>query len=378
VSLQTDPGPVTLRRMAPAPRRAVMLAFEDAQILDVTGPLEVLAIATRLATAAGRPDPGYAVEVAAVRPGPVRMSSGLAIVAARALRHVRGPLDTLFVAGGEGVRRALHDAALLRGIRRAAGRSRRVASVCTGAFLLARAGLLDGRRATTHWGSCALLAEHFPRVRVEPDRIYVRDGRLATSAGVTAGMDLALALVEEDLGRELALAVARQMVLFLKRPGGQSQFSAQLESPLASRAPLRDLQCWIHEHPAADLSVEALARRCAMSPRHFARVFAKELGVTPARYVERARVESARQLLEGSSGSLDEVAAACGFGSAETLRRAFQRVLRVSPSSYRRAFVSPDPAVTSPPLLSGRRRQVASTRSQGSRHRRLHAQEATA
>lgn len=349
--------------MGPRPRRALMLAFEGAQILDVTGPLEVLAIATRLAAAAGRRDPGYAVEVVARRAGPLRMSSGLEIVASRATRDVRGAFDTLFVAGGEGVRRALRDPATLRWVRRTAGRARRVASVCSGAFLLAEAGLLDGRRATTHWGSCALLAERFPRVQVEPDRIYVRDGRIATSAGITAGMDLALALVEEDLGRELALAVARQMVLFLKRPGGQSQFSAQLASPLASRPPLRDLQSWIHEHPASDLSVEALAARCGMSPRHFARVFARELGVTPARYVERARVETARQLLEGSGGSLEEVAAASGFGSAETLRRAFQRVLRVSPSSYRRAFV---PAGAVPdreprPEAAGRRLAAAST-----------------
>lgn len=346
-SLRTSPGGATLSGMArsgsAAPRRAVMLAFEGVQILDVTGPLEVLSIATRALAARGARDRGYAIEVVAPRAGRVRASSGLELVASRRARDVRGPLDTLFVAGGEGVHRALGDAATLRWIRRVAGDARRVASVCTGAFLLAEAGLLDGRRATTHWGSCPALAERFPHVRVEPDRIYVRDGRFATSAGVTAGMDLALALVEEDVGREVALAVARQMVLFLKRPGGQSQFSAQLASPLASRPPLRDLQGWIHEHPDADLSVEALARRTAMSPRHFARVFAREFGVTPARYVERARVEAARRLLEASDGSLDEVADACGFGSAETLRRAFQRQLRVSPSSYRRTFPPPGP-----------------------------------
>jgi len=210
--------------------------------------------------------------------------------------------------------------------------------VCSGAFLLARAGLLDGRSATTHWRRCAALARLFPRVRVEPDRIYVRDGRIATSAGITAGMDLALALLEDDLGGELARDVARHLVLFLRRPGGQSQFSVAMASPLANRPTLRELQTWIHEHPEADLGVDALARRMGMSPRNFARVFTRELAATPARYVERARVEAARGWLEDTSAGLDEVASACGFGSAETLRRAFQRLLRVSPSAYRDAF----------------------------------------
>jgi transcriptional regulator GlxA family with amidase domain len=320
-----------------------MLAFPDAQILDVTGPLEVFAIASRLLAERASADPGYAVEIVAAEAGPVRMSSGLEIVASRALRDVRGRLDTLLVAGGEGVRRATRDAATLAWIGRTAARSRRVASVCSGAFLLAAAGLLDGRRATTHWRSCEALARHFPAVRVEPDRIYVRDGSVSTSAGVTAGMDLALALVEEDLGGALARDVARMMVIFLRRPGGQSQFSAQLESPLAERPSLRDLQSWIHEHPDADLGVEALSHRMAMSPRHFARVFARELGATPARYVERARVEAARTWLEGSEAGLEEVAAACGFGSAETLRRAFQRQLGVPPSAYRDGFAGTGP-----------------------------------
>jgi transcriptional regulator GlxA family with amidase domain len=314
-----------------------MLAFPDAQILDVTGPLEVFAIANRLLDVAGRPG-AYQIELVAMSAGPVRMSSGLELVAPRAARDVRGAVDTLFVPGGEGTRRAVQDAATIEWIQRVDARARRTAGVCSGAFLLARAGLLDGRRATTHWRNCADLARRFPRVTVEPDRIYVRDGRIATSAGVTAGMDLALVLVEDDLGGELARDVARQLVLFLRRPGGQSQFSVQLASPVAHRPSLRELQSWIHEHPDADLGVEALARRMAMSPRNFARVFTRELETTPARYVERARVEAARQWLEDSRASLDEVAAACGFGSAETLRRAFQRVLRVSPSAYRDAF----------------------------------------
>jgi transcriptional regulator GlxA family with amidase domain len=321
-----------------------MLAYPDAQILDVTGPLEVFAIATRILAAAAKRDPGYSVELVAAAAGPVRMSSGLELVARRAARDVRGPVDTLFVAGGEGMRRAVRDAATIDWIRRMDARARRVAGVCTGAFLLARAGLLDGRRATTHWRSCAALARHFPDVQVEPDRIYVRDGRIATSAGVTAGMDLALALLEDDLGGEIARDVARQLVLFLRRPGGQSQFSVALDAPLASRPSLRELQSWIHEHPDADLGVEALARRMAMSPRNFARIFTRELAVTPARYVERARVEAARQWLEDSRAGLDEIAAACGFGSAETLRRAFQRLLRVSPSAYRETFARAESA----------------------------------
>jgi transcriptional regulator GlxA family with amidase domain len=321
-----------------------MVGFPDVQVLDVTGPLEVFAMATQQLAHTGAADPGYRSCLAASRPGPLRCSSGLALVADTACERVRGPIDTLLVAGGEGVRAAFADAALVAWIARAAARSRRVAGVCTGAFLLARAGLLDGRRATTHWGSTEDLARLFPAVRVESDPIYVRDGHVYTSAGVTAGMDLALALVEEDCGREVALAVARRLVLFLKRPGGQSQFSSQLAGQLSDRAPLRDLQAWIAEHPAADLSVEALARRVAMSPRHFARVFARELSVTPARYVERVRVEVARRRLEESGLGIDGVAAECGFGSAETMRRAFLRNLSVNPVEYRSRFRASAPA----------------------------------
>jgi transcriptional regulator GlxA family with amidase domain len=219
-----------------------------------------------------------------------------------------------------------------------APRVRRLGSVCSGAFLLAEAGLLDGRRATTHWGWCKVLAERHPAVRVDPDPIFVRDGNVYTSAGVTAGMDLALALVEEDHGRALALQVARQLVLFLRRPGGQSQFSAQLAVQSADREPLRDLQAWIAEHPGLDLSVPSLARRVAMSPRNFARVFARELGTTPARFVERVRVEAARRRLEESAHGVDMVAAECGFGTAESMRRAFLRTLHVPPSAYRSRF----------------------------------------
>lgn len=255
-----------------------------------------------------------------------------------ALPKLRGPIDTLIVVGGPGVQTHREDAALVRGLARLAGRARRVASVCTGAWLLAEAGLLDGRRATTHWAACDDLAARFPEVRLEADRLFVEDGPVWTSAGVTAGMDLALAFVERDLGRDVALATARWLVMFVQRSGGQSQFSAQLSAQLAERDVLRELQAWIAEHPEADLSVPTLARRAAMSPRHFARVFRAQVGQTPAEYVERTRVEVARRLLERTGLDLGEVAAACGLVSPPRLRRAFVRQLGVAPSDYRARF----------------------------------------
>jgi transcriptional regulator GlxA family with amidase domain len=322
-------------------RRIAVVAFPDAEVLDVTGPLEVFSQAARMLGAdRTRAEPAYRVEVLARRAGPLPMSSGIRLVADRAVGEVRGGLDTLLVAGGRGTSAALADELLLAWIRRMARRVRRLASVCSGTFLLAEAGVLDGRRATTHWETCGELARRYPRVIVEEDPIFVRDGNVYSSAGVTAGMDLALALVEEDHGRDVALRVARQLVLFLKRPGGQSQFSAQLAVQAADREPLRALQTWIADHLAEDLSVPALARHVAMSERNFARVFAREVGVTPARFVERARIEAARHRLEESSGGLDEIAAQCGFASAEILRRAFLRVVRVAPSAYRLRFRS--------------------------------------
>jgi transcriptional regulator GlxA family with amidase domain len=318
-------------------RRVVIVAFPDFQLLDVTGPWEVFARTTRWLREQGRAG-GYALELAATRRGSLRSSSALSLQVPRPLARLRGGFDTLVVAGGRGVERALGDLALVAFVKGTAGRARRVASVCTGAFLLAEAGLLDRRRATTHWSACARLAARYPKVRVDPDPIFVRDGRVWTSAGVTAGMDLALALVEQDHGRDAALGVARELVLFLKRPGGQAQFSAQLRTQLAEREPLRDLQAWMADHPGADLSVEALARRAAMSPRHFARVFKHETGATPARAALAARVEAARHRLEDGDDGLEGVAAACGFGSAEVMRRAFLRTLRVGPAAYRRRF----------------------------------------
>lgn len=315
-------------------RRVVIAVFPGIQSLDLVGPLEVFHAAHQR-VGSGR---GYRVEVVAASTEAIRTSSGLELLAQRAFSSVRGAIDTLVIAGGEGARAAAHDPSVQAWVRRVAPLCRRVTAVCTGAFVLAAAGVLEGRRATTHWAHCARLARDFPAVSVTDDAIYVRDGSVWTSAGVTAGMDLALALVEDDVGSEVALAVARQLVMFVRRPGGQSQFSAQLSSQLAERAPLREVQAFIADNPGADLSVTRLAARAAMSPRNFARAFAAEVGVTPAVFVERARVEVARRLLETTRADVEEVAARAGFGRVETMRRSFQRSVGVSPSDYRRRF----------------------------------------
>ena len=312
-----------------------ILMFPDAQVLDVTGPLEVFALAHRLSSGRG---PRYEISVLAPEAGAVSTSSGLSLLAGRGIRQATGPVDTLLIAGGEGTRAAMRNARLVSWIRRTALRARRVTSVCSGAFLLGEAGLLDGRRATTHWAVCDALQQRYPKARVERDPIFVRDGKVSTSAGVTAGMDLALELVEEDGGRDLALSVARWLVMFLRRSGGQSQFSVQLSAQVAERRGLRELQTWIADHLGDDLSVPALARRAGMSPRNFARAFRREIGTTPAAYVEAQRVEGARRLLETAEASVAEVAAACGFARVETMHRAFRRGVRVTPGQYRRHF----------------------------------------
>jgi transcriptional regulator GlxA family with amidase domain len=269
---------------------------------------------------------------------PCPTSSGLVLMPDAAVREVRGKVDTLLVAGGAGTPEAMRDPKLLIGIARLARNARRITSVCSGAFLLAEVGLLDGKRATTHWSACDIFARRYPTIDVDPDPIYTRDGNIWTSAGVTAGMDLALALVEDDLGRDTALAIARRLVLFLRRPGNQSQFSAQLAAQTADRDGLRQVQRWIADHPDDDLSVTALSRRAGMSERHFARSFRDEIGVTPARYVEQVRIEAARRLLEETDEGVDAVARRCGFGTSETLRRSFLRLLHLSPAEYRRRF----------------------------------------
>jgi transcriptional regulator GlxA family with amidase domain len=322
-------------------RQIAIVVYPGVQSLDFAGPLEVFSAAARLIEATDRRERGYEVRLLSVDGEPLETSSGLTVTPHASLARAPARIDTLIVAGGYGRRRAATDGVLVEWISQASASARRTASVCTGAFLLAAAGLLDGRRATTHWASAAELAECYPAVDVDPEPIFLRDGPIWTSAGVTAGMDLALALVEEDLDRDAALTIARHLVMFLRRPGNQSQFSATLSAQAPAREPLREVQRHVVENPDADLSVEALARLSHMSPRHFARAFAAETGITPARYVERVRLETARRRLEDTVEPIASVAASCGFGSAETMRRLFLRTLEVGPAEYRRRFYAP-------------------------------------
>lgn len=317
-----------------APRLVVMLAFADCQILDVVGPMQILAaVNDELDT------PAYALTLLAESRGPLKSSGGLKLIADGAYADLPRTIDTLLISGGNG-QKALRDPDLMRAVKLGAARARRVCSVCSGAFFLAQAGLLKGRRATTHWRSVDLLARNYPDVQVEPDAIYVKDGNIWSSAGVTAGMDLALALVREDFGEEMALTVARRHVLFLMRPGGQSQFSAHLAPDAYPRGRLAALLRWIPEHVGDDLSVPELARRANMSERSFARTFTREAGETPAAFVERVRLDAARRLLTGSTLTIAEVAGRSGFGSEERMRRAFQRALKIAPASFRARFAT--------------------------------------
>jgi transcriptional regulator GlxA family with amidase domain len=326
-------------RFPPNVSRVVeILAFPSVQLLDVTGPLQVFATANEIAAGGAEDAASYSVNVVAPGGGTVTTSSGLAVLA-QCLPLTEAGLDTLLVAGGPGVASAAADASLVDWLRDRAGRARRVGSVCTGAFLLAEAGVLDGRRAVTHWSMCADLARRFPAVRVETDPIFVRDGLVWTSAGVTAGIDLALALVQEDLGRGVALAVARYLVVFLKRPGGQAQFSAALSLQMADDR-FGVLHEWIAENLTEDLSLPALARRAAMSERSFSRHYVDATGLTPARAIEQFRLEAARRLLSDSQLPVKRIAQRCGFGSEETMRRSFLRLLSVAPQDYRARFAS--------------------------------------
>ena len=319
-------------------RRIAILLYPGVQSLDVTGPLEVFAGASLALSAAGSPDPGYEVLTIAASTQPIRTSGGLTVVPDGPLPARPGLIDTLIVPGGHGRREAVRDRALLSWLARAGGRVRRLASVCTGAFLLAEAGLLEGRTVTTHWAYAQQLARLHPEITVDPDPIFLTDGDLWTSAGVTAGIDLALAMVEQDHDRQLALQIARHLVMFLRRPGSQSQFSATLAAQEPQRQPLRDIQRQVLERLSDDHSVGAMAARAHMSPRHFARAFRAETGLTPARYVEQVRLEAARRSLEETSQPVQAIARACGFGTAETMRRCFLRALGLSPAEYRRRF----------------------------------------
>lgn len=322
-----------------ARHRVVILAMPCAEVIEIPGILDIFYGVNQRTGRGGGADPFYDVEVVAPT-GTVCSWPGLRLVADRPYRSLRGSVDTLIVTGIDDPRVARPDGKLTAWVARVAGRAGRVVGLCTGTFVLAAAGLLDGRRATTHWAYCGELARRFPKVLVQPDPIYVRDGRFYTSAGATAGLDLVLAMVEEDLGRRLALAVARWMVLFLKRPGGQAQFSEHLAAQMSDREPFRELQAWVLSHPHSQLSVDALASRVHMSPRQFHRVFLREVGTTPGQFIVRSRVEAARRLLEESRRGVPDVAARCGFGSSEAMRVAFRRFLGVSPAGYRARFAT--------------------------------------
>ncbi|MBG6239960.1 transcriptional regulator GlxA family with amidase domain [Mycetocola sp. CAN_C7] len=310
----------------------VIVAFPFGQILDVSGPMEVFSTASRFL-----PIPPYRTQVVSAKGGAVRSTSGMEFLTT-AIADVVGPIDTLVVAGGRDIHDASDDEHLVRHIGRLAAGSRRVTSVCSGAFLLAAAGLLDGRRATTHWADCVLLASDYPLVAVEPDAIYVHDDNVWTSAGVTAGIDLALALVADDHGRRAAVDVARQLVVYLRRSGGQAQFSAVLAAQSSDYEPVRDVLTWLTDNLTADLSIPALALRANLSDRQFSRVFKAEVGITPAEHVEAVRMEAACRLLETTTKSMEQIATACGFGVPETMNRAFRRRLNTTPGEHRHHF----------------------------------------
>jgi transcriptional regulator GlxA family with amidase domain len=317
-----------------------MLAMPGVQLLDVSGPLDVFAEAN--VQARGQV---YRLLVVAADAGPIRSSSGVRLVPDIVIGDVGdGPFDTLLVAGCPNAADVQPDAGVIEWLRKQIPRARRYGSVCSGAFVLAATGLVEGRRLTTHWAVARQLAQHHPSIHVDEDAIHVRDGRLRTAAGVTAGLDLALVLVEEDLGREIAMKVASQLVMFFRRPGGQMQFSRKGEAVPAGRSALQEVQRWVAAHPAADHSVVRLAERMKLSPRHFARLFRAEVGMTPAAWVEAARVTVARRLLEEGSHPPKQVAAQCGFADADTLRRAFARRVGVTPAEYRKRYMRVDGA----------------------------------
>ena len=319
-------------RDSPIERDVVMVTFDGAQILDVTGPVEVFSSATRFLPAVQ-----YRTRVVTTHGGPVRASCGLEFTST-SIAELTRPVDTLMVAGGADMDTAVADTDLLDHVRRLATDARRVTSVCSGAFVLAAAGLLQGRRATTHWADCRLLTDTYADVSVDLDAIYVRDGNVWTSAGVTAGIDLALALVADDHGHQAAATIARQLVVYLQRSGGQAQFSALLAGQAADTEPVRDLLSWLRDHLTDDLSVAALARQINLSERQFTRVFKAEVGATAADHVEAVRLDSACRLLETTNRTIEQIAKTCGFGTPETMNRTFRRRLDTTPTDHRHHF----------------------------------------
>jgi transcriptional regulator GlxA family with amidase domain len=317
-------------------RTIAVVAMPEVQLLDVSGPLDVFAEAN---AQAGRTV--YRLMTVASVPGPVHSSSGVRLLADHVVGDaMAGMIDTLLVAGSPNAASVRPDPNVVAWLRATAPTARRYGSICAGAFFLAETGLLDGRRITTHWAVASALAERYPSVIVDEDAIHVRDGPVRTAAGVTAGLDLALSLVEEDLGRDVAMAVASQLVMFFKRPGGQMQFSRKGEAAPVGRSALQEVQRFVAAHPAADHSVAALAKRMNLSPRHFARLFQHEVGLTPATWVEATRVTAARRMLEAGQNAPKQIAAQCGFADADTLRRAFARTVGVTPAEYRKRFAA--------------------------------------
>lgn len=328
------------REIEDAARTVAVAAYEGAELLDVTGPIEVFNMLNRCLSETAPEKPGYRIVLLAEKSGPFTTCPGVRIVADHAWDEFPETADTILVPGSPdaALEVALKNRRLVEWLAQAGPRTRRLVSVCTGAFLLAEAGLLNGRRATTHWLDLERLRREYPEVEVENDAIYTRDGSVATSAGVTAGMDLALALVEEDFGRKMALAVARRLVMFLKRPGGQAQFSTQLRAQMVEGGQLAPLLSWLKENRCGRVTVEELADRVAMSPRNFARVFVRETGTTPAKYLDQLKLERSIALLEETMLPLEQVARDSGFTGAEQMRRAFIREVGVTPIAYRTRF----------------------------------------
>jgi transcriptional regulator GlxA family with amidase domain len=319
---------------ATQPKPVVIVVPQNAQSLDVSGPLDAFLEANRQAPGQSN----YAVRLLSTGHDRTVKAGGMSVIADGSIFEDEGPIDTLLVAGTPDYAQSYSATELHAWLRRRAPEARRHGSVCTGAFFLGAAGLLDGLTATTHWQHAAELAERFPAAKVVPDQIYVKDGALWTSAGVTAGIDLTLKLIEDDHGRDVALAVARRLVVFLKRPGGQSQFSAHLAAQIATEGRIQSVQHWILDHLPVELTVNSLASRAGMSVRNFTRVFLQEAGITPADFVEMARVDSARRLLEDTDTPLQRVASRCGFANPDTMRRAFLRRIGTGPSDYRERF----------------------------------------
>jgi transcriptional regulator GlxA family with amidase domain len=322
-------------------RRIAMIIYPGCVMMDACGPLEAFSFANLALELAGKiteQTPVYSMCIIAEQKGPVKTSSGITIEADYGFEDIPSDIDTLIIAGMPRVLDVLKDAKLREFLKSMSARVRRVVSICTGALFLAESEILNGRRATTHWLFCDFLASHYHDVRVEPDKVFVRDGNVYTSGGVTAGIDLALSLVEEDWGWEVASGAARGMLVFMRRPGGQSQFGAYMMNEARTRKDFRELQAWVVSNPKADLSVESLAERMNMSPRNFTRVFCQEVGVTPAKFVERIRVEAARNMILKSDSPVESIAGNCGFHNAEQMRRSFQRILNTSPQDYRSNF----------------------------------------